>query len=208
MREVARILLETGAVTMNIKEPYTFVSGIRSPIYVDNRLMAAFPVERQQVVDAFLYEIEDLDFDIVAGTSTAGIQWAAWIAAELKRPMSYVRGGKKQHGKGKQIEGANVKGRKVLVIEDHVSTGGSSIGAVEACREEGATVVAMVAISTYEFAKAIDAFNHARCQLRTLTTFSELCDTAAEDGLLDENSLKLVKQWNKDPKAWGERHFN
>jgi orotate phosphoribosyltransferase len=206
MKEVARILLEKGAVTLNVAEPYTYVSGIRSPIYVDNRRLAAFPIERKEVVDAFLYEVEDMDFDIVAGTATAGIQWAAWIAEELKRPMSYIRGTAKGHGKQKQIEGADMKGRSVLVIEDHVSTGGSSLRAVEACRAAGGQVIAMVAITTYDFKKAFDRFVEAKCETRYLARFGELVETATELGMLDEDSLKIVREWNKDPKGWGPKH--
>ena len=136
-KDVAKSLLSTGAVKLNVKEPFTFVSGIKSPIYCDNRKMIGYPVERQVVVDEFIKKLSEKDFDVVAGTATAGIPWAAFIAQLMNKPMSYIRGEKKAHGAGRQIEGADFEGKKVIVIEDLISTGGSSIKAVEAARNEG-----------------------------------------------------------------------
>ncbi len=204
--EIARILLEKNAITLNVKEPYTFVSGTRSPIYTDNRLLAAFPKERKLVVDSFISVLKDMDFDIVAGTATAGIQWSAWIADRLDKPMSYIRGGKKGHGKGNRIEGADVKGKKVIVIEDLVSTGGSSLAAVEACREAGADVIAMVAIFTYEYESACKRFNEEGCNVTFLTDFSTLVKVGAEKGYIQKDQLELVLEWNKDPQGWGPKN--
>lgn len=153
-KEVAKSLLKTGAVKLNVKEPFTFVSGIKSPIYCDNRKMIGYPAERKVVVDEFVKKLSEKDFDVVAGTATAGIPWAAFIAWEMNKPMSYIRGEKKDHGAGRQIEGADFAGKKVIVIEDLISTGGSSIKAVEAARNEGAASVEVVSIFSYEFDKA------------------------------------------------------
>ncbi len=204
--EIARMLLEKEAVKLNAKDPFTFASGIRSPIYCDNRQMIAHPDEREQIVDAFVSESQSYDFDIVAGTSTAGIPWASWISDKLNKPMAYVRGSKKGHGVGNQIEGADVDGKKVLIIEDLISTGGSSFSAVEAVREAGGSCVAVVAIFTYDFKKAGNIFKKGGCKLLTITNFSTLVKVAEKDGNLTDRELSLVSVWNKDPQNWGPKH--
>lgn len=204
--DIARILLEKKAVTLNAKDPFTFVSGIRSPIYCDNRQMIAYPEEREQIVDAFIHESQNYDFDIVAGTSTAGIPWASWISDKLNKPMAYIRGAKKAHGAGNQIEGASVNGKSVLIIEDLISTGGSSFSAVEAVRESGGSCVAVVAIFTYDFEKARKIFNEGSCKLLTITNFSTLVDIAKKNGFLTDREQVLVLSWNKDPQNWGPKH--
>ena len=204
--EIARILLEKRAVTLNAKDPFTYVSGIRSPIYCDNRQMIGYPEERGQIIGAFINESQDYDFDIVAGTSTAGIPWASWISEKLKKPMAYIRGAKKGHGAGNQIEGADVDRKKVLIVEDLISTGGSSFSAVEAVRESGGSCVAVVAIFTYDFKKAIKVFKEGGCKLSTITNFSTLVNVAKNDGILTDRELALVLSWNKDPQNWGPKH--
>jgi len=204
--DIARMLLEKKAVVLNAKEPFTFVSGIRSPVYCDNRQMIAYPEERDNIVDAFINESQNCSFDIIAGTSTAGIPWAAWISDKLNKPMAYIRGTKKEHGAGNQIEGADVDGKKVLIIEDLISTGGSSFSAVEAVREAGGSCVAVVAIFTYNFEKAGKIFKEGGCQLLTITNFSTLVNIAKNDGFLTDKELVLVLSWNKDPQKWGPNH--
>ena len=204
--EIARVLLEKKAVKLNAKDPFTFASGIRSPIYCDNRQMIAHPAERKQIVDAFINESRDYDFDIVAGTSTAGIPWASWISDKLNKPMAYIRGLKKGHGAGNQIEGADVDGKKVLIVEDLISTGGSSFSAVEAVREAGGSCVAVVAIFTYDFKKAGKVFKEGGCKLLTITNFSTLVNVAEKAGNLTDRELSLVSVWNKDPQNWGPKH--
>jgi orotate phosphoribosyltransferase len=204
--KIAKILLDKGAITLDVKKPYTFVSGARSPIYTDNRLLAAHPRERKMVVDAFISALDGMEYEILAGTATAGIQWAAWIADRLEKPMAYIRGGAKSHGLGNQVEGAPVKGKKVVVIEDLISTGGSSMNAVEACREAGADVVAMVCIFTYEFEKARKKFEDNDSKAVFLTDFTTLTKVAAENGFIEKKDLKLVQEWNKDPQGWGPKH--
>ncbi|MHC4322557.1 MAG: orotate phosphoribosyltransferase [Planctomycetota bacterium] len=204
--EIARVLLEKKAVTLNAQDPFTFASGIRSPIYCDNRQMIAYPEEREQIVDAFINKSQNYDFDIVAGTSTAGIPWASWISDKMNKPMAYIRGTKKGHGAGNQIEGADVEGNKVLVIEDLISTGGSSFSAVEAVREAGGICVAVVAIFTYDFQKARRIFKEGDCELLTLTDFSTLVNVVKKDKILTDRELTLALSWNKDPQNWGPKH--
>ncbi len=204
--DIAKALLEKKAIKLNVKDPFTFVSGIRSPIYCDNRQMIAYHKKKKKIVDYFINESRKYDFDIVAGTSTAGIPWASWISEKMNKPMAYIRGSKKGHGVGNQIEGANVDGKRVIIIEDLISTGGSSFCAVEAVREVGGTCVAVVAIFSYDFAKARNKFREGECELLTITDFSTLVNIAKEEGILTDKELNIVLDWNKDPRGWGLKH--
>ncbi len=204
--DIAKILLEKKAVKLNAKDPFTFVSGIRSPIYCDNRQMIAYPEEREKIVESFINKSRHYDFDIVAGTSTAGIPWASWISDKLNKPMAYIRGSKKGHGVGNQIEGANVDGKRVIIVEDLISTGGSSFCAVEAVRDGGGVCVVVVAIFTYDFAKATNKFREGDCELLTITNFSTLANVAKKNGILADEELAIVLDWNKDPQGWGPKH--
>jgi orotate phosphoribosyltransferase len=143
---------------------------------------------------------------VIAGTATAGIPWASWIADSVGKPMAYIRSEKKEHGAGKQIEGADVSGKKVVVVEDLISTGGSSFNAVQACRDAGATVSAIVAIFTYEFPKAARTFHDGNCKAMALCSFSILVQVAKEMQFLTDQELALVLEWNKDAQNWGPRH--
>ncbi|MDR4499421.1 MAG: orotate phosphoribosyltransferase [Candidatus Scalindua sp.] len=204
--EIAKVLLNKKAIILNAKDPFTFVSGLRSPIYCDNRRMIAYPRERAQIVDAFINELKRFDFDIVAGTSTAGIPWASWISDQLYKPLAYIRGSKKGHGARNQIEGANAEGRGVIIIEDLISTGNSSLCAVEAVREAGGRCAGVVAIFTYDFEGAIKKFKEASCEFLAITNFSTLVNVAKENGTLNDNELAIVQEWNKDPQGWGQKH--
>ena len=204
--EVAKILLEKKAVTLNTKEPYTYVSGIRSPIYCDNRVLTSYPPSRKVICKAFNKIVEELNPEVIAGTASSAIAWAAWIAEKLSKPMVYIRKKSKDYGKEKLIEGGDITGKKVVVIEDLVSTGGSSINAVEACRQAGADIIAMVAIFTYEFEKAKKKFEESNCKSHFLTDFSTLVEVAAENNFIDKDNLSLVQEWNKDPAGWGPKH--
>ncbi len=206
MDSIAEILLKKEAVTLNIKSPYTYSSGIRSPIYCDNRSLAGFVEERKEVVKAYAEKLENIEYDVIAGTSTAGIQWAAWIAWEIDKPMAYVRGKAKKHGKGNQIEGAPVSGKNVVVIEDLISTGGSSIDAVDAVRENGGKVNFVVSIFTYELEKASNLFKQKDCNIVSLTSFSKLVDVAGQLDYLAPEDIKIASEWNKDPVNWGPRN--
>lgn len=204
--QIAKILLEKKAVTLNAKEPYTFVSGIRSPIYCDNRLLMFYPKERTIISKAFNKIVKKLNPEAIVGTASSGICWTAWISEKINKPMVYIRKKAKGHGKQKLIEGGNIKGKKVVVIEDLVSTGGSSMNAVEACREAGANVIAMVAIFTYEFEKAKKKFKEGNCKTFFLTDFTTLTKLAAENNFIEKENLKLIQEWNKAPAEWGPKH--
>jgi orotate phosphoribosyltransferase len=205
-REIARILLKKQAVTLNAKEPYTYASGIRSPIYCDNRKLIFFPKERDIIADAFAEELRAFDPDVIAGTASGAIAWAAWTAQKLEKPMIYIRKASKGYGRQKLIEGGEIAGKTVVVIEDLVSTGGSSLSAVNACREAGATVVAMVAIFTYQFRDVAEKFDAVGCQLRFLSDFTNLTQVAADDQLITQKQLGLIQEWNQDPHNWGPKH--
>lgn len=205
-RDIAAILLDKHAVTLNTTSPYTYVSGIRSPIYCDNRRIIFFPEERRKICQAFSEQIRDFQPEVIAGTATSAIPWAAWVAAELELPLVYIRKAAKGYGKDQLIEGGEIAGKTVVVLEDLVSTGGSSLSAVEACRAVGATVSAMVAIFTYEFEAARRTFQEAVCEVRFLTNFSALTQVAADQQLISQDELTLVREWNQDPQGWGPRH--
>ncbi|HEY4533050.1 MAG TPA: orotate phosphoribosyltransferase [Fusobacterium sp.] len=201
---IAQVLLSTGAVKLNVKEPFTFVSGIKSPIYCDNRQMIAYPKEREVIIRDFQEVLEGKEYDVLAGTATAGIPWAAFLAHSLQKPMSYIRGEKKNHGAGKQIEGANVKGKKVIVIEDLISTGGSSIKAVEAAYAEGATSVEVIAIFSYEFPKAYQQFGEKKIAWQSLSNFEVLIQKAEEMNYVSEEERKIAADWNQHVDTWGK----
>ena len=202
-RGVAHSLLSVGAVKLNVGEPFTFVSGIKSPIYCDNRKMIGYPEERKVVVDGFIEILKDKEFDVVAGTATAGIPWAGFIAERLNVPMAYIRSAKKDHGAGRQIEGADLEGKKVIVIEDLISTGGSSIKAVEAAKEAGAKEVEVVAIFSYQFVKAEENFKNAGIKLTNISDFTTLIGLATEQNYLTKEEQEIALKWNKSPNTWG-----
>ncbi|MFH1426701.1 MAG: orotate phosphoribosyltransferase [Candidatus Kerfeldbacteria bacterium] len=203
--EIAKLLLDIKAVALNTEEPFRYTSGILSPIYCDNRLVISYPDKREVVIQAFLDLIreQNLEFDVVGGTATAGIPHAAWIADRLKKPMIYIRGKEKGHGKKNRIEGVIKKGQTVLIVEDLISTGGSSVDAGLAVREEGGVVIDCIAIFTYEMQKARAAFSEADIQLHTLTNFSTLVDVASANGYIKKDEQEKILAWNKDPQAWG-----
>ena len=207
MKEIAKILLKVGAVKLQPKEPFTYTSGLKSPIYIDNRFLISFPGERKVVVESILKLIREknLDFDVVAGVATAGIHWAAWICDKLDKPMIYIRGKAKGHGRQNIIEGNLEKGKKVLVIEDHISTGGSSVDAVLAAREAGGIVSDCIAITTYEFDLAGEKFKECECNLYTLSGFKEIIETAVEMDYIKEDEKETVLEWNKDSEGWASK---
>lgn len=199
---IADALLETNAVQLNVKNPFTFVSGIKSPIYCDNRYIIGFPKYRKIIVYAFIDILKNKDFDIIAGTATAGIPWASFIANELNKPLCYIRAEKKGHGKGKQIEGAECNGKKLILIEDLISTGSSSIKAFEAAKEEGAIVLEIISIFSYEFKKADKNFENAKIKFSSLSNFSTLIKIAKDKKFISEEDFKTAIEWNKNPEEW------
>lgn len=206
MKEVARQLLEIGAVRLSPKEPFTWVSGWKSPIYCDNR-KALSDVRAREDIATGLFGICVDDFaeaDVVVGVATGAIAWGALVADLLGLPFAYVRAKAKDHGLGNQIEGVVNPGDKVVVVEDLISTGGSSLSAVEALRSAGAEVVGMAAIFTYGFEKAAKAFAAAECNLITVTNYGELLEVAEEEGLFGAEEKELLAQWRVSPDTWGK----
>ncbi len=196
-QNIAQSLLEIKAVTLSPDDPYTWSSGIKSPIYCDNRVTLAYPEIRENIYQDLIELIKEhaQDAEIISGTATAGIPHAAFVADQLKLPMSYVRSKSKGHGKGNQIEGALSKGKKVVVIEDLISTGGSSINAVEALIEDGAEVLGVFAIFTYGINKAEEAFKAIDVPFYTLSNYDELISVAEKEGYIENKDIKTLKAW-------------
>lgn len=196
-QNIAQSLLEIKAVTLSPDDPYTWSSGIKSPIYCDNRVTLAYPKIRENIYQGLIELIKEhaQDAEIISGTATAGIPHAAFVADQLKLPMSYVRSKSKGHGKGNQIEGALSKGKKVVVIEDLISTGGSSINAVEALIEDGAEVLGVFAIFTYGINKAEEAFKAIDVPFYTLSNYDELISVAEKEGYIENKDIKTLKAW-------------
>jgi orotate phosphoribosyltransferase len=204
-KEIATHLLEIGAVSLEPNEPFTWSSGLKSPIYCDNRLTLAYPHVRNAIADglAALIRTHFPDAEAIAGTATAGIPHAAWVSERLGLPMCYVRSQAKGHGKGKQIEGKVDKGQKIVVVEDLISTGGSSLNAVRALREEGCQVLGVAAIFTYGLEKGKQAFAENNVEVHTLTDYDTLIETAVELGVVTEQDLATLRKWRENPEEWG-----
>ncbi|HHY74558.1 MAG TPA: orotate phosphoribosyltransferase [Bacillus bacterium] len=200
-RKIASKLLEIGAVHLKPSDPFTWSSGIKSPIYCDNRLTLSYPELRKEIAKglAVLIAEEFQNCEMVAGTATAGIPHAAWVSDLLNLPMCYVRSKPKGHGRGNQIEGAVKPGQKVVVVEDLISTGGSVITAVEALREAGCEVLGTVAIFTYELERGYKQLNDANIKAYALSDYSNLIEVALEKGLVSETELEKLKEWRKNP---------
>lgn len=206
---IAKGLLDIGAVKLSVDPTFTWTSGLITPIYCDNRLTISFPKERTQVVEALEYTIseQNLQFDVIAGTASAAVPWASFLAQKMNLPMVYIKHKSKGYGTNKTIEGTMQKGARVLIVEDLISTGGSATRAVQSCREEyNADVVGVLAIFDYEFKKAKQAFTETGVTLYQLTNFSTLVEVATQEGVLKEEDKQMVLNWSKDPEAWSEAH--
>jgi len=206
--QLASHLLDIEAVLLRPSDPFTWSSGLRSPIYCDNRLTMAYPTVRRAICDGFaaVLDTKQLAPDVIVGTATAGIPHAAWLAEQLDLPMAYVRSSAKGHGRKNQIEGRIPSGASVVIIEDLVSTGGSALNAVEAVQEAGATVEAVLAIFTYELDAAAERFEKAEVPLVTLTTYSVLLDVAEARGDLSAADHEALHAWRRGPEAWSAAH--
>ncbi|MEF2248744.1 orotate phosphoribosyltransferase [Paenibacillus sp. IITD108] len=205
-KQIAKHLLSIEAVALRPNDPFTWTSGIKSPIYCDNRLTMAYPEIRDVVADGFVTIIKEQypEAEVIAGTSTAGIPHAAWVAQKMNLPMAYIRDKAKGHGKQNQIEGRIAEGQKVIVIEDLISTGGSSLKAALAVREAGAEPLAVLAIFSYQFKQAIDAFAEAGIPLQTLSNYTALIETAVELGTVQPEEVASLQQWREDPQSFGK----
>jgi orotate phosphoribosyltransferase len=204
-KKVAEYLLQIKAIKLQPSSPFTWASGWKSPIYCDNRKTLSFPEVRSYICDSFAVLIRELypQAEMIAGVATGAVPHGALAADRLKLPFIYVRSGAKEHGLGNQIEGYYEKGQKVVVVEDLISTGGSSLNAVKALREAGCEVLGMVAIFTYEFKKASDAFAAENCKLNTLSNYTTLIETAVSIGYITESDVETLKKWRSDPSVWG-----
>ena len=204
-KKTAEYLLQIKAIKLQPSNPFTWASGWKSPIYCDNRKTLSFPEVRSFISSSFANLVSKLypDAEMIAGVATGAIAHGALAADKLGLPFIYVRSGAKEHGLGNQIEGYFEKGQKVVVIEDLISTGGSSLGAVKALREAGCDLLGMAAIFTYEFKKAEEGFVSAKCELHTLSNYTALISTAAGSGYVSTKDVETLKQWRMDPSSWG-----
>lgn len=201
---IAKDLLEIKAVSLSPQAPFTWASGLKSPIYCDNRVTMSYPEVRKRIAAGLAETIkqEFPEVEVIAGTATAGIPHAAWVADILDLPMVYIRSKAKEHGKGNQIEGRITEGQKMVVIEDLISTGGSVLEAAEAAEREGAKVLGVAAIFTYELPKGTENFEKSGFPLVTLTNYTSLIETALETGYIQKNEVELLQEWKKEPSKW------
>ena len=206
----AKFLLQIKAVKLNDESPFTWASGRKSPIYCDNRITLSHPeirtFIRQRFVDIIVEQFGDVD--VIAGVATGGITQGALVAQELGKPFVYVRSEEKKHGLTNQIEGEIKSGQSVVVIEDLVSTGKSSLIAVNALREKGCNVKGMVAIFTYNLAVAKKNFEDADVVLRTLTNYDRLIEVAKEEEYIKDSAMDSLAKWRENPEKWSEERMN
>lgn len=203
--KTAEFLLQIKAIKLDVQHPFTWASGWKSPIYCDNRKTLSYPkirtYIRQQLVDYIQAEFGDMD--VIAGVATGGIPQGVLVAQDLGKPFVYIRSEAKKHGLTNLIEGVVESGQSVVVVEDLVSTGKSSLNAVHALREAGCDVKGMAAIFTYAFPQAEKAFKEAKCKLITLSDYPHLIKQAVESGYVSEEDLELLAKWREDPANWG-----
>lgn len=204
-KDIAKMLLQINAIKLSPATPFTWASGWHSPIYCDNRKILSYPIARAQVYNAFA-EIITAKYpqaDVIAGVATGAIAWGAGAAEIVGKPFIYVRSAPKSHGMTNQVEGHYLPGQKVVVVEDLVSTGGSSLSAVQALTAAGLEVLGMVAIFTYGFPNATENFTNAGVELTTLSNYNTLIDTAIEQNYVQQSELTTLQQWRKSPDTWG-----
>ncbi|MBM6614513.1 orotate phosphoribosyltransferase [Desemzia sp. RIT804] len=204
--KIAELLLECEAVSLSPKEPFTWASGIKSPIYCDNRITMSYPLVRKEIAKGLADLIQQFypEAEVIAGTATAGIPHAAWVAEELDLPMIYIRGKAKEHGKQNQIEGRLQSGQKVVCIEDLISTGGSVIDAAMAVQQAGGEILGCAAIFSYQLDSATENFRNAALTIHTLSNYSTLIEQAVEKGSIDAEEKSLLEEWRKEPSRWGK----
>ena len=206
-QRVAKALLDIHAVTLNPDQPFTWASGLKSPIYTDNRLTISYPEVRQAIFNGMVEQIK-LHFseaDVIAGTATAGIPHAAWVAQNMELPMIYVRTKPKDHGQGKQIEGVLKEGQKVVVIDDLISTGGSVLNAVRAVNNAGGKVIGVVSVFTYDLPAAEQNFMANGLKYYSVTDYMTLIKVAKENNQISVDHLKSLQEWRKDPLSWSKK---
>lgn len=205
-KAIAEKLLQINAVKLNTESPYTWASGWKSPIYCDNRRALGFPYIRDFIkseLAAVIFE-HFSDAETIAGVATAGISWGAMAADQLKLPFMYVRPKPKEHGMGNQIEGMYEKGQRVVVLEDLISTGKSSLQVCEVLQKEGLIIDGMISIFNYGFPQAVEAFENAGIKLYSLSNYEELIGLVKEKGELNESQLNSLLKWRENPAEWGK----
>ncbi len=207
-QRVAKALLGIHAVTLSPDKPYTWASGLKSPIYTDNRLTISYPDVRQAIYNGMEEQINlhFADADVIAGTATAGIPHAAWVAQEMGLPLVYVRSKPKDHGQGHQVEGVLKPGQKVVVIDDLISTGGSVLNAVRAINNTGAQVIGVVAVFTYQLQAAEQNFLANDLKYYAVTDYTTLIKEAQATDQISADHLKSLQQWREDPMKWSKKH--
>ncbi len=202
---IAQRLLQINAIKLSPQSPFTWASGWLSPIYCDNRMVLSYPAIRREIIQTFaIKSVEFEPFDVVAGVATAGIAHGALLAEALDKPFVYVRAQAKSHGRQNAIEGHIEAGARVLLIEDLISTGGSSLAAVQTLRAANAVIVGVLAIFTYGFPQAQTAFAAAGCPFDTLTDYDALLQAAIEIGYIQNEDLDTLKTWRQAPESWGK----
>lgn len=204
--KVAEFLLQIKAIKLQPNNPFTWASGWKSPIYCDNRVTLSHPSVRTYIRQKLTQMIQEEfgSVDLIAGVATAGIPQGVLVAQELGLPFAYVRAKAKEHGTGSLIEGEIVEGQRVVVVEDLISTGKSSLAAVAALREAGLSVAGLVSIFTYGFDEAEENFKNAKCRHLSLSNYNTLIDYASEHSFIAESDNELLKKWRSNPADWGK----
>ena len=205
-RSTAKALLDIGAVGFSPQAPIRFKSGILSPVYVDNRQLIYHPQAWHTVIEGFRAVVETLDAEVIGGVAVGGVPHSSALAYAMKMPSVFIRKESKGHGKARRIEGGAVERKKVVLLEDLVTTGGSSLSGVRALRQAGAIVSDLIAIVSYGFDEADRAFVQAGVKLHTLTDFETLLEIALERGLFTDAEAGLIQEWFADPHGWGKTH--
>jgi orotate phosphoribosyltransferase len=207
-REIADAMIEIDGVGFRPASPITFKSGIKSPVYCDNRKFPFWPEQWAKVIRGFeeLIAERGIAVEVVGGVEAAGIPHSAALGFSMRTPSIFIRKELKEHGTKKRVEGGDVTGKRVVLVEDLVTTGGSSIAAIEALRAEGATVTDCLAIISYGFPDAVELFERSGVKLHAATTFEAVLESAVERGMVDEAGAAVVRDWLSEPRTWAKRH--
>lgn len=208
--DVSKLLLEINAVSFRFDPPFTYTTGMKSPIYLDNRIVMSYPKVREKIVSFYVKKIKEQvklkNVEWIAGTATAAIPHASFIASQLKLPLVYVRPTTKSYGKGNQVEGYIKKGSKVLIVEDHISTASSVIETTRAVRAVGGKVDYCIATTTYETPMSKDNIKKSKLKLIALTTGKNIVETALEQKYISSDQKKIIDDWFADPKGWAKKY--
>lgn len=209
-KETAKILLKINGVSFRFDPPFTYTSGLKSPIYLDNRIIMSHPDERKRIVELYIWIIKNKigieQVDYISGTATAAVPQASWVSGELHLPMVYVRPSTKSYGKGNKLEGYLKKGSKVVIIEDHVSTATSVENNTQTIRSEGGIVKYCIATTTYETDQSQEVFRKLKVKLYALTTGKIIVKEAVKNGVLNEKQQQIIHDWFEDPQSWAKKH--